>query len=88
MSALGPKQTCLAQDGMSASPLKADIATTTWHVGYGQETEITIQSPDRRAAALMPATPDQGYTSFHTAMRRLYGFGRVPNIEKEEGSMS
>jgi hypothetical protein len=25
---------CPAQDGMSASPLKAGIATTTWNVGY------------------------------------------------------
>jgi hypothetical protein len=34
MSALGHLQTCPAQDGMSASPLKADVATTTWNVGY------------------------------------------------------
>jgi hypothetical protein len=32
---LGHLQTFPAQDGMSASPLKADIATTTRNVGYG-----------------------------------------------------
>jgi len=35
MSALGHLQTCPAQDGMSASPLQADIATTTRNFGYG-----------------------------------------------------
>jgi hypothetical protein len=35
MSELGRLQTCPAQDGMSASPLKADIATTNRNVGYG-----------------------------------------------------
>ena len=34
MSASGHLQTCPAQDGMSASPLKADIATTARNVGY------------------------------------------------------
>ena len=34
MSEMG--QTCPAQNGMSASPLKADIATTTWNVDYEQ----------------------------------------------------
>jgi hypothetical protein len=33
MSALGHLQTCPAQDGISASPLKADIAVTTRNVG-------------------------------------------------------
>ena len=33
---MGHLQTCPVQDGMSASPLKADIATTTWNVGYKQ----------------------------------------------------
>jgi len=35
MSASGHLQTYLAQDGMSASPAKTDIATTTRNVGYG-----------------------------------------------------
>ena len=35
-SALGHLQTCPAQDAMSASPLKADIATTKWNVDYKQ----------------------------------------------------
>jgi hypothetical protein len=30
---IGHLQTCPAQDGMSASPLKADIATTNRNVG-------------------------------------------------------
>jgi hypothetical protein len=42
MSALGHLQTWPAQDGMSASPLKADIAATTWNVGYGPEGDIEI----------------------------------------------
>src|SRR4030095_4467182 len=45
MSAPGHLQTCPAQDGTSASPLKADIATTTWNVGYGPLADISpIQS--------------------------------------------
>ena len=42
MSAKGHLQTCVAQDGMSASPLKADIATTTRNVGYGPPMDILV----------------------------------------------
>jgi hypothetical protein len=35
MSDLGHLQTCPAQNGMSASPLKADIAASGQHIRYG-----------------------------------------------------
>jgi hypothetical protein len=40
MTALGHLQTCPAQEGMSASPLKADIRASGQHVRCGPKAEV------------------------------------------------
>ncbi len=40
MSALGQKQTCAVQNGMSALPPKADIRSAPAHVCFGPEADI------------------------------------------------
>jgi hypothetical protein len=41
MSVVGPLQTCPAKDGMSASPLKAEIGACGQHVRYGARSGST-----------------------------------------------
>src|SRR5262245_3999563 len=50
-SARGHLRTCPAQDRMSASPLKADIAATTRNVGYGP---VAFTRPHAAGAAAAP----------------------------------
>jgi hypothetical protein len=40
MSALGQKQTCAVQKGMSALPPKADMCSALFNVGFGPEADI------------------------------------------------
>src|SRR5262245_9904827 len=42
MSAWGHLQTCPAQEGMSASPPRADIPNAMWNVSYGPRTDSCI----------------------------------------------
>src|SRR5262245_10989026 len=42
MSALGQKQTCAAQKGMSALPPKADMCSATRDVRFGQKADVAI----------------------------------------------
>jgi hypothetical protein len=62
MSALGCRPTCPVQDGMSASPLKADIRASGQHIRYGPKPEIASslrrhwhgkngRLPDQRSAS-------------------------------------
>ena len=50
MSALGQKQTCAVQNGMSALPPKADMCSATRHVRFVPIADIatSIRSPRRR----------------------------------------
>jgi|SRR5262245_37975824 len=45
MSALGQKQTYAVQEGMSASPPKADICSALAHVCFGPEADISHHTP-------------------------------------------
>jgi hypothetical protein len=42
MSALGQKQTCAVQNGMSALPQKADMCVAKADVRYGPKADIAI----------------------------------------------
>ena len=49
MSALGQKQTCAVQKGMSALPPIADICRCKWNVRFEPETEALRQTHDANA---------------------------------------
>jgi hypothetical protein len=69
MSAPGHSETFPAQDGMSASPLKADIATTTRNVGYGPEADICLS----RLSLNNSVSPQQERPWYHQSKQ----FGRL-----------
>ena len=51
MSALGQKQTCALQKGMSALPSKADMCDAKTNVRFVPEAEIVIRSHHRHEEA-------------------------------------
>src|SRR5262249_29613693 len=55
MSALGQKRTSRSVEAMSALPPKADIAERGWNAAPQLQ---SIRSPRRRAAGLIPGTPN------------------------------
>ena len=55
MSALGQKQTCAAQNGMSALPPKADMCGATRDVRFGPIADIDLSQMTRSARARSPS---------------------------------
>jgi hypothetical protein len=60
---MGHLQTRAAQDGMSASPLKADIATTTWNVGYKNRSHAASSREFWRAVYFLGGVAKTGIRS-------------------------